>query len=70
MSASIGDFFEMGSLRSFRHLAAARYGRANSAIARFAGPTAGSLAFKPSEYWSRQCYVGASFMRPVECAER
>ncbi|MCK8643097.1 amidohydrolase family protein [Mycobacterium colombiense] len=51
-------------------VAAARYGRANSAIARFAGPTAGSLRLKPSEYWSRQCYVGASFMRPVECAER
>jgi predicted TIM-barrel fold metal-dependent hydrolase len=51
-------------------VAAARYGRANSAIARFAGPTAGSLTLKPSEYWSRQCYVGASFMRPVECAER
>jgi predicted TIM-barrel fold metal-dependent hydrolase len=51
-------------------VAAARYGRANSAIARFAGPTAGSLTLRPSEYWARQCYVGASFMRPIECAER
>ncbi|WP_372514225.1 amidohydrolase family protein [Mycobacterium interjectum] len=51
-------------------VAAARYGRANSAIARFAGPTAGSLSLKPSGFWARQCYVGASFMRPVECAER
>ncbi len=51
-------------------VAAARYARANSAIARFAGPTAGSLSLKPSQYWARQCYVGASFMRPVECAER
>ncbi|WP_062892484.1 amidohydrolase family protein, partial [Mycobacterium avium] len=49
-------------------VAAARYARANSAIARFAGPTAGSLSLKPSQYWARQCYVGASFMRPVECA--
>ncbi|MEB3033684.1 amidohydrolase family protein [[Mycobacterium] nativiensis] len=51
-------------------VAAARYARPGSAIARFAGPTAGSLSLQPSEYWSRQCYVGASFMRPVECAER
>jgi predicted TIM-barrel fold metal-dependent hydrolase len=51
-------------------VAAARYGRENSAIARFAGPTAGSLSLKPSQFWARQCYVGASFMRPVECAER
>lgn len=32
--------------------------------------TAGSLSLKPSEFWARQCYIGASFMRPVECAER
>jgi predicted TIM-barrel fold metal-dependent hydrolase len=51
-------------------VAAARYAREGSAIARFAGPTAGSLSLTPSEYWARQCYVGASFMRPVECAER
>lgn len=51
-------------------ITAARYGRPTSAIARFAGPTAGSLSMKPSEFWKRQCYVGASFMRPVECAER
>lgn len=51
-------------------ITAARYGRNTSAIARFAGPTAGSLEAKPSEFWQRQCWVGASFMRPVECAER
>ena len=49
---------------------AARYARPGSAINRFAGPTAGSLPLKPSDYWRRQCYVGASFMRPVECALR
>ncbi|HET6875097.1 MAG TPA: amidohydrolase family protein [Acidimicrobiales bacterium] len=49
---------------------AARYGRAGSAIARFAGPSAGSLPHLPSEYWHRQCYVGASFMRRTEIAER
>ncbi|MEB3971256.1 amidohydrolase family protein [Mycobacterium ulcerans] len=51
-------------------VAAARYRRPNSAIARFAGPTAGSLPLQPSQYWARQCYVGASFLRPVECAQR
>jgi predicted TIM-barrel fold metal-dependent hydrolase len=51
-------------------VAAGRYARPGSAIARFAGPTAGSLSLRPSQYWTRQCYVGASFMRPVECAER
>jgi predicted TIM-barrel fold metal-dependent hydrolase len=49
---------------------ASRYSRPGSAINRFAGPTAGSLPLKPSDYWRRQCYVGASFMRPVECALR
>ncbi|HWE57972.1 MAG TPA: amidohydrolase family protein [Acidimicrobiales bacterium] len=47
-------------------ITAARYGRAGSAIARFAGPSAGSLPRPPSEYWARQCYVGASFMRRRE----
>jgi predicted TIM-barrel fold metal-dependent hydrolase len=26
----------------------------------------GRLSLKPSEYWARQCHVGASFMRPTE----
>jgi predicted TIM-barrel fold metal-dependent hydrolase len=26
----------------------------------------GKLSLKPSEYWARQCHVGASFMRPTE----
>ncbi|MDA8044516.1 MAG: amidohydrolase family protein [Actinomycetota bacterium] len=47
-------------------VAAERYGRAQSAIARFAGHTAGSLPRRPSEYWRRQCWVGASFMRRSE----
>jgi predicted TIM-barrel fold metal-dependent hydrolase len=51
-------------------VAAARYARPGSALNRFAGPDAGSLPRRPREYWSRQCYVGASFLRPVECAER
>jgi predicted TIM-barrel fold metal-dependent hydrolase len=49
---------------------AARFARPTSAISRFAGPDAGGLKLEPREYWARQCYVGASFMRPVECAQR
>src|SRR5205807_6707842 len=26
----------------------------------------GPLSLRPSEYWARQCHVGASFMRPTE----
>jgi predicted TIM-barrel fold metal-dependent hydrolase len=51
-------------------VATARFGDAGSALARFAGKTAGSLPLKPSEYWARQCYVGASFLRPIECELR
>ena len=29
-----------------------------------------NLSLKPSEYWARQCYVGASFIRPSEVALR
>jgi len=28
------------------------------------------LSLKPSEYWARQCHVGASFIRPMEMAVR
>jgi len=49
---------------------AARFARPTSAISRFAGPDASSLPRRPREYWARQCYVGASFMRPVECEQR
>jgi predicted TIM-barrel fold metal-dependent hydrolase len=31
---------------------------------------AGNLSLLPSEYWTRQCYVGASFMHPSETAIR
>ena len=40
-------------------VAAARYGRARSAISRFAGPDRRPAASQAaSEYWARQCYVG------------
>lgn len=30
----------------------------------------GALSLKPSEYWARQCHVGASFIRPAEAQLR
>lgn len=46
-----------------------RFGRTDTAIHRFAGP-AGSLTRHPREVWATQCYSGASFLRPNECAKR
>ena len=37
---------------------------------RFGGEIARGLSLKPSEYWARQCYLGASFMGPHDCAVR
>lgn len=36
----------------------------------FGGIAVADLPLRPSEYWRRQCYVGASFLRPVESALR
>jgi len=38
----------------------------------FGGLAVEKLSLKPSEYWKRQCHIGASFLRPTEvglCAE-
>ncbi len=32
----------------------------------FGGQAVAEMNLKPSEYWQRQCYVGASFLRPPE----
>jgi len=32
----------------------------------FGGMAVKDMSLKPSEYWKRQCYVGASFLRPTE----
>lgn len=37
---------------------------------RFGGEIARSLSHMPSDYWARQCYLGASFMGPVDCSVR
>jgi len=36
----------------------------------FGGPTVADLSLRPSEYFARQCHIGASFMPPNECALR
>jgi predicted TIM-barrel fold metal-dependent hydrolase len=33
-------------------------------------PVVKSLSLRPSEYWARQCHVGASFIRPAEAGLR
>jgi len=32
----------------------------------FGGMAVAEMSLKPSEYWQRQCWVGASFLRPIE----
>lgn len=32
----------------------------------FGGPAVSAMTLKPSEYWQRQCHIGASFLRPSE----
>lgn len=34
----------------------------------FGGLAVAGMSLKPSEYWHRQCYIGASFLRPTEVA--
>jgi predicted TIM-barrel fold metal-dependent hydrolase len=36
----------------------------------FGGPTVADLTLRPSEYFARQCHLGSSFLRPIECAMR
>ena len=43
---------------------------AGSVEERFGGEIVRSLSLKPSEYWARQCFLGASFMGPHDCAVR
>jgi hypothetical protein len=33
-------------------------------------PVVSAMSLRPSEYWARQCHVGASFMRPAEAPLR
>ncbi len=44
--------------------------RHGSVEERFGGSVRDELAHKPSEYWRRQCYLGASFLSARDCAQR
>jgi predicted TIM-barrel fold metal-dependent hydrolase len=43
---------------------------AGSGESKFGGVVAAKMALTPSEYFQRNCYVGASFLRPIECGLR
>ena len=53
----------LGKLDSFYHRM--KYSKHGSESV-FGGMAVEKMSLKPSEYWQRQCYVGASFLRPVE----
>jgi predicted TIM-barrel fold metal-dependent hydrolase len=36
----------------------------------FGGPTVAKMSLRPSEYFARQCRIGASFLYPKDCANR
>lgn len=56
-------------LREMDSIAESMHGSANS-VTDASSQVIGELAVRPSEYWRRQCYVGASFMHPAETAIR
>jgi predicted TIM-barrel fold metal-dependent hydrolase len=43
---------------------------AGSQEVEWGGEVVAKLSLKPSEYWARQCHVGASFIRPAEVTLR
>ena len=42
-----------------------KYGHGSEVF--FGGAATKDMSLRPSEYWRRQCHVGASFLRPLEC---
>lgn len=47
-----------------------RAGQAGATATKFIGPTVAQLRMLPSEYWARNCYVGASFLSRAEAQIR
>lgn len=45
-------------------------GDASTSEAIYGAPAAEQMSLPPSEYWKRNCALGASFMRPKECSMR
>jgi predicted TIM-barrel fold metal-dependent hydrolase len=43
-------------------------GQGSEAI--FGAATVAGMSLRPSEYYQRQCHLGSSFLRPIECAMR
>jgi predicted TIM-barrel fold metal-dependent hydrolase len=43
-------------------------GQGSEAI--FGAATVAGMSMRPSEYFARQCHLGSSFLRPIECAMR
>jgi predicted TIM-barrel fold metal-dependent hydrolase len=42
----------------------------DTAVGRYGAPVVSGLSLKPSEYFARNCRIGASFLRPAEVANR
>jgi predicted TIM-barrel fold metal-dependent hydrolase len=42
-----------------------KYGHGSEVF--FGGAATKDMSLRPSEYWHRQCHIGASFLRPREC---
>jgi predicted TIM-barrel fold metal-dependent hydrolase len=58
-------------LKSLDRVFESMYGTSGGAELTYRGSQAiDGLSLRPSEYWDRQCYVGASFMHPSEAAVR
>ena len=45
-----------------------KYGDGSESV--FGGMVVKNLSLRPSEYYARQCHLGSSFLRPIECAMR
>ena len=55
-------FFAKGADDFYDRMKTSKYG--SEAI--FGGAAVAEMSLTPSEYWQRQCHVGASFLRPTE----
>jgi predicted TIM-barrel fold metal-dependent hydrolase len=59
---------ELAHIDSFHRMA--RDAKEGSVESFFGAYVRESVPLRPSEYWARQCFLGASFMSPRDCANR
>jgi predicted TIM-barrel fold metal-dependent hydrolase len=59
-----------GELRALDRLVDAMHSGPDTAVGRYGAAVIGQLRMKPSEYFARNCRVGASFLRRAEVAHR